>query len=127
MQFTHKLIIVNSEVRSKDLSTLIQDQILVHGSDGEYGYSERGKFFILAAKYLSFIGCVIIKRSSWLSRDRASYYGTLFVHVGVIFQSPPIKRIRVIEKPLITIRYSNAMWTARSFDIWMLKWPNLIW
>jgi len=19
------------------------------------------------------------------------------------------------------------MWTARSFDIWMLKWPNLIW
>jgi len=122
-----ELIIVNSEVRSKDLSTLIQNQILAHGSDGEYGYSEREKFFILAAKYLSFIGCVIIKRSSWLSRDRASYYGTLFVHVGVIFQSPPIERIRIIEEPLISIRYSNAMWTPRSFDIWMLKWPNLIW
>ena len=122
-----ELIIVNSEVRSKDLSILIQDQLLAHGSDGEYGRSERERFFILAAKYLSFIGCVIIKRSSWLSRDRASYYGTWFIHVGVIFQSPPIERIRVIEKPLITIRYSNAMWTPRSFDIWMLKWPNLIW
>jgi abequosyltransferase len=122
-----ELIIVNSEVRSKDLSILIQDKLLAHGSDGEYGRSERERFFILATKYLSFIGCVIIKRSSWLSRDRASYYGTFFIHVGVIFQSPPIERIRVIENPLITIRYSNAMWTPRSFDIWMLKWPNLIW
>jgi len=122
-----ELIIVNSEVRSKDLSILIQDQLLAYGSGGEYGYSERERLFILAAKYLSFIGCVVIKRTCWLSRDRASYYGTLFIHVGVIFQSPPIERIKIIDKPLITIRYSNAMWTTRSFNIWMLKWPNLIW
>ncbi len=122
-----ELIIVNSEVRSRDLSILIQDQLLAHGSGGEYGCSERERLFILAAKYLSYIGCVVIKRTCWLSRDRASYYGTLFIHVGVIFQSPPIERINVIERPLITIRYSNAMWTPRSFNIWMLKWPNLIW
>jgi abequosyltransferase len=122
-----ELIIVNSEVRSKDFSILIQDQLLAHGSGGEYGYSERERLFILAAKYLSYIGCVVINRACWLSRDRASYFGTLFVHVGVIFQSPPIERIKVIDKPLITIRYSNAMWTPRSFNIWMLKWPNLIW
>ena len=123
----NELIIVNSEVRSKDFSILIQDQLLAHGSGGEYGYSERERFFILAAKYLSYIGCVVIKRTFWLSRDRSSYFGTLFIHVGVIFQSPPIERIKVIDKPLITIRYSNAMWTPRSFNIWMLKWPNLIW
>ena len=122
-----ELIIVNSEVRSKDFSILIQDQLLAHGSGGEYGYSERERLFILAAKYLSYIGCVVIKRTCWLSRDRASYYGTVFIHVGVIFQSPPIEKIYVIDKPLITIRYSNAMWTPRSFNIWMLKWPNLIW
>jgi abequosyltransferase len=122
-----ELIIVNSEVRSKDLSILIQDQLLAYRSGGEYGYSERERLFILAAKYLSYIGCVVIKRTCWLSRDRASYYGTLFIHVGVVFQSPPIERINIIDKPLITIRYSNAMWTPRSFDIWMLKWPNLIW
>jgi len=122
-----ELIIVNSEVRSKDLSILIQDKLLPHGSGGEYGYSERERFFLLAAKYLSYIGCTVIKRTCWLSRDRTSYYGTVFIHVGVIFQSPPIERIHIIDKPLITIRYSNAMWTPQSFNIWMLKWPNLIW
>jgi abequosyltransferase len=122
-----ELIIVNSEVRNKDLSILIQDQLLPHGSGGEYGYSERERLFILAAKYLSYIGCVVIRRTCWLSRDRTSYYGTVFIHVGVIFQSPSIEKIYVIDKPLITIRYSNAMWTPRSFNIWMLKWPNLIW
>src|SRR5262249_11099940 len=28
---------------------------------------------------------------------------------------------------LIRIRYGNAHWSARSFDIWMFKWPDLIW
>ncbi len=122
-----ELIIVNSEVRNQDLSAVLQNQILEPGSGREYGYSERERFFISTAKYLSFIGCVVIKRTNWLSRDRASYYGTLFIHIGVIFQNPPIRTIRVIDKPLIIIRYGNAMWTARSFEIWMIKWPDLIW
>lgn len=122
-----ELIVVNSEVRSKDLSLVLQSQILEPGITKQYNYSEREKFFIAAAKYLSFIGCVVIKRINWISRDRASYYGTLFIHVGVIFQDPPINAVRIIDKPLIIIRYGNAMWTARGFEIWMFKWPNLIW
>ena len=122
-----ELVIVNSEVRSKDLSTLLQKQMLELGSGRKYDYSEREIFFSLTANYLSFIGCVIIRRTNWVSRDRASYYGTLFIHVGVIFQNPPVKTARIIDKPLIIIRYGNAMWTARSFEIWMFKWPELIW
>jgi hypothetical protein len=69
----------------------------------------------------------VIKRSSWLERNRAEYYGTLFIHVGVIFQYPPINNINVIAEPLITIRYGNGMWSPRSFEIWTFKWPKLIW
>ena len=122
-----ELVVVNSEVRSKDLSTLLQKQMLEPSSGKRYDYSDKEIFFASTANYLSFIGCVIIRRTNWVSRDRASYYGTLFVHVGVIFQDPPVRSVRIIDKPLIIIRYGNAMWTARSFEIWMFKWPELIW
>jgi len=28
---------------------------------------------------------------------------------------------------LIIIRFGNAMWTPRGFEIWMFKWPRLVW
>jgi hypothetical protein len=47
--------------------------------------------------------------------------------MGVIFQQPAIGRARVVARPLIRIRYGNAMWTARGFEIWIEKWPRLVW
>lgn len=121
------LIIVNSELRSVDLSAIYDYQRLKLDADKEYRETDGEAFFVDTASYLSFIGCVVIRRSFWLSRNRKSYYGTLFVHVGVLFQSPAIQNVKVIAQPLITIRYGNAMWTPRSFEIWMFKWPKLIW
>ncbi len=62
-----------------------------------------------------------------MRRDRESYYGTLFVHVGVIFQEKALENVYVLADPLIIIRYGNAMWTSRGFEIWMFKWPELVW
>ena len=69
---------------------------------------------------------MVILRSRWLERERESYFGSLFIHVGVIFQAP-LLRVKILADPLIVIRYGNAMWTNRGFEIWMFKWPNLIW
>ncbi len=77
--------------------------------------------------YLSFIGCVIIQRHLWCARDKASYFGSDFIHFGVVFQQPLPGDTLVIAEPLITIRYGNASWVARHFEIWMFKWPNLVW
>lgn len=123
----NELIIVNSEVRNMDLSVVYASQSLVFDVDRVYGATDREAFFSDTASYLSFIGCVVIRRECWASRNRSDYYGTLFIHVGVIFQNPPIANVRVIAEPLINIRYGNAMWTPRTFEIWMFKWPKLIW
>jgi len=121
------LVVVNAEIQNADFSTVLDTSFLKFSSDREYGEKDSEKFFSEVASYLSFIGGVVIKRQLWLERNRAAYYGTLFVHVGVIFQHPPISRVKVIAEPLIVIRYGNAMWTARGFEIWMFKWPKLIW
>lgn len=121
------LIVVNTEIWNADFSEKLLDRRLKIATDIEYGKSEREQFFIETANQLGFIGCVIIRRSFWLSRDRAGYYGTLFIHVGVIFQHAAIETARVISEPLIAIRDGNATWVARTFEVWAIKWPELIW
>jgi len=121
------LVIVNAEVRNFDFSKVLQARILDITGDREYGAEDGENFFSDAASYLSFIGGVVVRRDLWLHRDRSPYFGSLFIHIGVIFQHPPIKKTRVIADPFIAIRYGNAMWTSRSFEIWMFKWPQLIW
>jgi glycosyltransferase involved in cell wall biosynthesis len=123
----YEAIIINAEVRNSDFSSLIEKRRLRINENRVYGPDRAEDFFVDTASYLSFIGGVVIKRNSWMSRERERYFGSLFIHVGVIFQQPFPGDILVIAEPLISIRYGNAMWTSRSFEIWMFKWPDLIW
>lgn len=121
-----ELVIVNTEVRTIDFGGALRGALVAKQRDTEYAPQDADRLLTDAAHALSFIGCVVILRSFWLVRDRAAYYGSLFVHVGVIFQTRT-PRTRVIADPLIVIRYGNAMWSPRGFEIWMFKWPSLVW
>ena len=121
------LVVVNAEVRNIDLTVTLASPRLDVLEDVEYEARRREDFFARTARYLSFIGAVVIRREIWLARDRKSYYGTQFVHMGVVFQSPAIGPAKVIAQPLVMIRNGNAMWTSRAFEIWSFKWPALLW
>jgi hypothetical protein len=120
------VVVVNAHVFTSDFSARLIESCLASREDREYQGSDEA-FLVDTANYLSFIGGVVIHRDLWLQRDRATYYGTAFVHVGVLFQSPPVGRVKVLGAPMVRIRYGNAMWTARGFEIWLVKWPRLIW
>jgi abequosyltransferase len=124
---SYELIVVNSEIWNADFSKSLDTRMLKISLDKAYDIGEGEKVFVDLATCLSFIGSVVIKRSVWLERDRRPYYGTLYVHIGVIFQHPTIERVAVISDPLIKIRYGNSMWSPRSFEVLYFKWPRLIW
>jgi abequosyltransferase len=121
------LILVNSEIWNADLTHQIQPKVILTDVDRVYSQPENERFFAEMGAYITFIGCVVIRRDLWMQRERVKYYSTEFIHFGVIFQQPLPGRILVVERPLISIRYGNASWTARSFRIWMFKWPDLVW
>ena len=123
------LLIVNAEVRNADLSRVVAERRLPFEDDREYPNTDEGRHRLLAdtGDYLSFIGGVVMRRDWWMARDQAAYLGTEFVHVGVIFQSPLPGPARVLARPWIVIRFGNAQWTSRSFQIWAFNWPRLIW
>ena len=121
------VLIVDAEVRDVSLDHVFEPARLKITGRRDYRPADRDAFMADAGNTLSFIGCVVIRRSAWLARDRSRYYGSLFVHVGVIFQEPPLPLARVLGKPLVRIRMGNAMWSGRAFDIWMFRWPKLVW
>jgi abequosyltransferase len=123
----YALIIANSEVRNADLSELLERRRMPLEKDRVYKSSEDQLLFADTMDYLSFIGCVIIKRQLWSAREKEKYFGSYFIHVGVIFQKPLAGDALAIAEPLISIRYANASWLGRNFEIWMFKWPELVW
>jgi len=123
----HSLLVVNADVWNADYSKPLEGKRMKLDEDRVYLPSDTASLFSDTAGYLTFIGGVVIRRELWMARDRERYFGSEFVHVGVIFQAPLPGSALAISKPLISIRYGMARWTARSFDIWMFKWPELVW
>lgn len=121
------LIIVDAEVRNADFSRTIAKRRLALQTDRVYFPNEFENFFVDACDHLTFVGGIIIKRSEWLDRDKQTYVGTGFIHVGVIFQRPFMGNVAVIASPLIRIRFGNALWGPRAFAIWHVNWPELVW
>lgn len=121
-----ELVVVNAQTRDADLNKVLNERLIDIHEDQTFN-NDTPSVFTLTAGYLSFIGGVVVRRDLWMRRERERYYGSLFIHLGVLFQAPLHGRVEVIAKPLISIRYGNAMWSARGFEIWMFKWPDLIW
>jgi glycosyltransferase involved in cell wall biosynthesis len=125
----YSMILVNSEWRNLDMITLYRERHVPLLSDKIFNSSAQGQQNLLAemGDYLSFIGCVVIEREEWNKREKTTYFGTAFVHLGVIFQSFLPKNTLFISYPFISIRLGNAQWTNAAFNIWIISWPKLIW
>lgn len=121
------LIVVNAELCTLDFSRLIDERRLMISEDQDYAADELEDLFVDASGYLSYIGAVVINRAVWLARDRTTYYGSYFIHVGVIFQAPLPRGAIVLSDPLISIRFGNTVWRPKEFEIRMIRWTDLVW
>lgn len=121
------LLIVNAEVAGPDLSSTLLDRKLPVAVDASFGPGEDSRLFSAAGSLLTFIGSVVVRTEVWRSRDPVPYLGSEFVHVGVIFQAPLARGARLVAEPLVRIRYGVAQWSPRAFEVWMMKWPRVVW
>ena len=121
------LLIVDAEVRDVSLTKTLRRGRLGLKGERRYGRDDADALLADAGYALSFIGVTIVRRSLWMSRSREPYFGSLFVHVGVIFQAPAVRLAKVVAESLVIIRAGNSMWKPGAFEIWAFKWPSLIW
>src|SRR5262245_44861131 len=121
------LVVVNAQVDNLDFSQTLIPRKLALTADREIRPASPDELLSAAGDLLTFIGAVVIRRALWLERDAARYFNSAFVHVGVIVQEPWSRPAHLIADTLIRSRYGNASWSERTFEIWMFKWPALIW
>jgi abequosyltransferase len=120
------LIVVDAEVRDRGLDNVLEERRLPFVGERRYRRRDWDEVLADTGNALSFVGCTVIRRDIWLDRQREPYFGSWFVHVGVIFQAP-LERVTALGEALVVIRFGNANWSAKTFEIWMFKWPDLIW
>jgi glycosyltransferase involved in cell wall biosynthesis len=126
IECNYSLIVVNSEVRNLDLSELIDANRLRLSEDRVYTPAHFEALFEDVSGYLGYIGAVVIRRSLWEQRSREPYYGSYFIHVGVIFQERLPGDTLVISQPLISVRFGNTQWRPKEFEIRMIRWTELV-
>lgn len=123
------LVVVNSEICDYDFRRTLKRSALQIDKDIESGFTthEREEFFKLCAGYITFIGAIVIKKCLWVERPRDEFYGSRFIHVGMISTLGAATKVMVLAEPMIRIRLGNAEWSNISFKVWSQLWPDLIW
>lgn len=123
------LIIVNAEICDFHMKTVLKARALPieHPLEMNFAAANRENFFKLCATYITFIGAVVIRKRLWDSAPGESFYGSRFIHVGVISTLVDSTRVFVVPDPLIRIRLGNAEWSNIAFKVWVNLWPDLIW
>ena len=120
-------VVPDASVHSVDLGEVERDRRLPRDGKERYSAEEGQALFRDCGYHLTFIGAVVVRRDFWLSRERKAYFGTEFVHCGVLFQAPLPGDVLVIREPLVRIRHGQGNWLDRWFEVWAVKWPRLLW
>ncbi|WP_129777441.1 glycosyltransferase family 2 protein [Peristeroidobacter soli] len=128
LQDDFSLVLVNGEHRDFTMTKVHVPNFFMMDSDKVYSAGDMDGLFADLGRCLICICCVVIKRSVWLERDRKAYYGSRFIHMGVIFQQPLPQGAYAISSVLMSLRLGNAQTHARDgFLVWYIKLPWLIW
>jgi abequosyltransferase len=124
----YSVVLINGEHRDFEMSRVRVPSFFGISSDHTYSGNDLDRLFSDIGTCLMCICCIVIKRALWLARNRERYYGSRFVHVGVIFQEPLPGPIFVLEKPLMSLRLGNTQTAeVEHFKVWYIDWPALIW
>lgn len=122
------LIVINTEARDFDTKKVLQSRWLDVESDRVYGPEEMDRLVLDTGDSLRFIGCIVIRRAIWVAREKKEYFGSLFIHLGVIFQDRLPGGALVIAEPLIVYRMGNThTYSPKMFETFAISLPSVVW
>jgi len=122
------LVLVNLEFMDINMTTTMLPSYLAFVSDRVYGPGEMDRLFEETRNLLIYIGCVVIKRTIWLRRNRQQFYGSLYIHVGVVFRERLPGETLVMAEPIIRYRTGNThTFAPKEFEVMLVDWPAMVW
>lgn len=122
---TLDIVILNSssfqEQGLVELSRLSLDSIKV------YGPNDNDAFLTDQGGYLTYVGCIVIRKRLWTTHFRPEKVGTFFAHVDAVCSAKIGHTAHYLPQPAIKMRLHMQTWTAKYFEIWNIYFPEVIW
>lgn len=123
----YSLVIANAAAVASSTGQALASTRFTFTADRVYRPDQLDQLFMDTANALTYIGCVVIKRSLWLARERRRFYGSFFIHIGVIFQQRLPGEAKVIITPLIDVVHGNERsFASRICEIFYFHMPRVI-
>jgi abequosyltransferase len=120
------LYILNTKIMDSKLEKVLDPNRLNLLKDLEFTYTKNER--IIDEKYidqLSYIGCVVIKKSIWKKYNSEIYYNSFFAHFSNIFDSQNQISIYTQKKPFIYCRIDSESWSSKHLLLWHFYYPQL--
>ena len=92
-----------------------------------YGPDDNDLFLSDQGGYLTYGGCIVIRKTLWEKYWRAEKVGTFFAHTDAVFRAKIGHTFHYLPRPAIKMRLHMQTWTAKHFEIWNISFPKVIW
>lgn len=119
------LLVLNSQ-SFKD-SNLIESSRLPSNIKNYYSENQNDEFLIDLGGYLTFVGCILVKRKLWIENYNKSKIGSYFAHIDCLASLKNNRKVHYFPNPSIKMRLGSQTWLDKSFQIWYLFYPDIIW
>lgn len=92
-----------------------------------YGPNDNDAFLTDLGGYLTYVGCIVIRKSLWTAYFRPEMVGTFFAHLDTVCRAKIGHIAHYLPRPAIKMRLHMQTWTAKHFEIWNIYYPEVIW
>lgn len=106
-----------------EISTFKKEVVV---SNTELYFDTPEQYYQVFTQSPSFLPSVIMLREYWLSTDAQQFYGTYFVHVGVLLMNMHKHKIGVLTIPLIKGRIPNDQWQQDGNKLFSIMTGDLV-
>ena len=77
--------------------------------------------------YLTFVGAILVKRKLWMDNYDKSKIGSFFAHIDCLASLKNNRVVYYSSTPALKMRLGSQTWLDKSFQIWYLLYPSIIW
>ena len=92
-----------------------------------YGPNDNDLFLTDQGGYLTYGGCIVIKKKLWKKYWRSEKVGSFFAHTDAVCRAKIGHTFHYLPRPAIKMRLHMQTWTAKHFEIWNIAFPGVIW
>lgn len=95
--------------------------------DKFYSIDDNDQFLVELGSYVTFLSAIVVKKNLWVKFFDSNKIGSYFAHLNNILSIKIYNECFYLSNVCVKMRVHSQTWTAKHFEIWKIKFPEIIW